>query len=359
MITLEAIDTANDKLLWQTNLNAPANDLIAVQSAISTQVNQRLLPALGGAGGLINTSTRPSDQAAYDLYLHSLALPHDPAPNKDAITVLEHAVQGDPNYAPAWEELGLRYYYDSSYSDGGEEKFQLSTQAYERAVALDPNRIFAAGQLITNRVERGELGKAYESAQALVQRRPESAEAHFVMGYVYRYAGMLEAATKECDKALALDPGNYTFRSCAWAFMDMGNTKRAADFIHLDAGSEWAAYATPSLLLREGKIEEAREAVAKMPDTPRNHRDLLEACLGLRAASDADDLARQAETRTPAASDTENLYYEGSLFADCGKKQAASACCRPPSTRITAPTRISKWIQCCAKSGKPPDSTSC
>src|SRR5580700_1985032 len=154
MITLEAIDTADDKLLWQTKLNAPANDLIAVQSAIAAQVNQKLLPALGGAGGVINTSTRPRDQVAYDLYLHSLALPHDPAPNKDAIVVLEHAVQSDPNYAPAWEELGLREYYDSSYSDGGEEMFQRSTQAYERAVALDPNRIVAAGQLITNPVER-------------------------------------------------------------------------------------------------------------------------------------------------------------------------------------------------------------
>ena len=36
--------------------------------------------------------------------------------------------------------------------------FQRSNQAYERALKLDPNRIFAVGQLITNRVERGELG---------------------------------------------------------------------------------------------------------------------------------------------------------------------------------------------------------
>ena len=79
--------------------------------------------------------------------------------------MLEHVVAAPiPTYAPAWEELGLRYYYDSSYSDGGEEMFQRSNQAYERALALDPNRIVAAGQLITNRVERGELGKAYEAA---------------------------------------------------------------------------------------------------------------------------------------------------------------------------------------------------
>ena len=91
-------------------------------------------------------------------------------------------------------------------------------------------RILAAGQLIANRVERGELGKAYQAAQALVKRRPDSAEAHFVMSYVYRYAGMLEQSTNECNTALALDPGNYTFRSCAWAFMELGKTERASGF---------------------------------------------------------------------------------------------------------------------------------
>ena len=62
--------------------------------------------------------------------------------------------------------------------------------------------------------------------------------------------GMLEEATQECDTALTLDPGNYQFRSCAWAFMELGRFERALDFIHLDAGSEWATYVTPSLLLR-------------------------------------------------------------------------------------------------------------
>ncbi len=323
MVTLEAIESSTNRLLWQTTLTAPAEDLIALQSTMAAQVNQGLLPALGMVGGALNAGSRPKDPAAYDLYLHSLALPHDPGPNKDAIVVLEHAVQSDPSYAPAWEELGMRYYFDSSYSDGGEEMFQRSTKAYERAVALDPNRIVAAGQLITNQVERGELGKAYEAAQALVKRRPESAEAHFVMGYVYRYAGMLEQATKECNNALSLDPGNYTFRSCAWAFMDMGNTARAADFIHLDAGSEWAAYVQPSLLLREGEIEKARQAVTRMPTAPRYHSDLLEACLGLRPAEEADRMAHEAETNPPAAPDAELLYYQGAIFADCGKPKAA------------------------------------
>jgi eukaryotic-like serine/threonine-protein kinase len=323
MITLEAIQVEGNRLLWQTNVTAPAEDLIALQAQMAAQIRQGLLPAMGAGGGFLDTGTRPKNAEAYDLYLHSLALPHDAGPNKDAIAVLEHVVEVDPTYAPAWEQLGLRCYYDADYSDGGEPMFQRSNKAYERAVELDPNRVVAATQLITNRVERGELGKAFEAAQAMVKRRPDSAEAHFAMSYVYRYGGMLDQATNECNTALALDPVNYTFRSCAWAFMELGKMDRAADFVRLDAGSEWAAYVTPSILLRQGKIAEAREAVKRMPITPRYHRDLLEACLQLRPAADLDRMAQEAETSLPTDPDPETWYYQGALFAYCGKKQAA------------------------------------
>jgi TolB-like protein len=323
LITLEAIQVEGNKLLWQTTVTAPAQDLIALQAQMAAQMRQGLLPALGIAGGFLDTGTRPKNPDAYDLYLHSLALPHDAGPNKDAIAVLEHVVDLDPAYAPAWEQLGVRCYYDADYSDGGEPMFQRSNKACERAMELDPNRIVASGQLIENRVERGELGKAYQAAEALVKRRPDSAQAHFVMSYVYRYAGMLQQAANECNTALALDPGNYGFRSCAWAFMEMGNPQRAADFVRLDAGSEWAAYATPSILLREGKIPETREAVKRMPSTPLYHRDLLESCLQLRPAADLDRMAHEAETSLPTERDVETWYYQGALFAYCGKKQAA------------------------------------
>ena len=323
LITLEAIQVDGNRLLWQTNVTAPAQDLIALQAQMAAQIRQGLLPALGAAGGFLDTGTRPKNAEAYDLYLHSLALPHDAGPNKDAIAVLEHVVEVDPTYAPAWEQLGVRCYYDEAYSNGGEPMFQRSNQACERAVQLDPNRMLAASQLIENRVMRGELGKAYQAAQAMVKRRPESAEAHFAMAYVYRYAGMLGQSTNECNTALALDPGNYAFRSCAWAFMELGKTERAADFVRLDAGSEWAAYIMPSIFLREGKISEAREAVKRMPTAPRYHRDLLEACLQLRPAADLDRIARDAETGQPSEPDPETWYYQGALFAYCGKKQAA------------------------------------
>ncbi len=323
LITLEAIETDNERMMWQANLSGSTQDLIAVQQQLAMQVRQGLLPVMGAAGGFLETGTRPSNQEAYDLYLRSVAAPHDPAPNQEAIKMLEHAVELDPNYAPAWAEVGQRYYYDSTYSYGGEKEFQHSNAALERALALDPNLVPAASQLIVNRVDRGELVKAHEEATALVKRRPESAQAHFTLSYVLRYAGMLEASARQCDTALALAPGNYSWRSCSWAFMELGRFDRARDFIQLDAGSEWANYVTPSLLLREDRVAEAREAVKRMPSGSHYRRDLVEACVGLRPQSELDRMAHEAETSGSLDPDPENSYYEGTLFAYCGKTEAA------------------------------------
>jgi TolB-like protein len=322
-VTLEAIDVPNDRLLWQGSASASVNDLISLQSQLSTQVQQGLLPALGVAAGTLSTASRPQSQEAYDLYLHSLALPHDPGPNKDAIAVLEHVVGEDRNYAPAWEALGQRYYFDSIYGGGGEAMFQRSNAAYERALSLDPNLVEAASNLIVNRVERGELGRAYDAATDLVRRRPQSADAHFALSYVLRYAGMQEKAAQECNAARSLDPGNFTFRSCAWVFMALGQTDRAMDFIHLDAGSEWAAWATPYVYLTAGNVAQAREAVKSVAKAPIYHRDLLVACTAAQKPADMDRIVRDEEASVMTEPDPEAWYHVGALMAYCGQKDAA------------------------------------
>jgi serine/threonine protein kinase/tetratricopeptide (TPR) repeat protein len=322
-VTLEAIDVPTERLLWQSSVTARADDLIGLQQQLSAQVQNGLLPILGGTGGAIDTASRPKSQEAYDLYLHSLALPHDPGPNKDAISVLEHVVGEDPRYAPAWEALGQRYYFDSTYGGGGEEKFQRSNAAYERAISLDPNRVAAASNLITNRVERGELGRAYDAATDLVRRRPQSADAHFALSYVLRYAGMLDKAGDECNAARALDPGNFNFRSCAWAFVESGNTERAMDFVHLDAGSEWAAWVTPYIDLAEGKVGEARENVRNVGKATTYHRELMAACVAQQRPSDMDKIVRETESSVMMEADPEAWYHVGALMAYCGQNDPA------------------------------------
>lgn len=323
LVTLEAIDVPTNRLLWQTTVAEKADNLIGLQEQLTTQVQHGLLPILGGGGSVETSASRPKNQQAYDFYLRSVAVPHDPAPNKEAIKMLEWAVGIDPTYAPAWEALGQRYYLDSTFGGGGEEMFQRSNSAYERAVSLDPNRVMAASSLITNRVERGELGRAYDAASDLVRRRPQSADAHFALAFVYRYAGILDKSTQECNTARQLDPGNFTFRSCSWSFLEMGKTDRAMDFVHLDAGSEWAAWVTPYIYLAEGNVAQAHEAAKNMGKASSYHRELMEACTAPQRPSDLPKIVRDTESSVMMEPDAEAWYHIGALMAECGQTEPA------------------------------------
>jgi tetratricopeptide (TPR) repeat protein len=275
-----------------------------------------LVPALGAGTSSSEGATRPKNEEAYDLYLRSVSLPHDPLPNKDAIAMLERAVGLDPNYAPAWGALALRYHYDAAYSNGGDAAFQRSNSAFERALGLDPNLVSAAGQLITNRVERGEIVKAYQAAKALVTAHPENANAHFALAYVLRYGGATEESAHECDTALALDPGNYTFRSCIFTFDQMGNYARGAEFVQLDAGSQYAEDNMLRHYLREGNVARAKEIAVKL-------KPKIVGCLSDSPAPNQAALDRQAEAAILADPDPEPHYVVAQDFLFCGYKEMA------------------------------------
>jgi eukaryotic-like serine/threonine-protein kinase len=322
-ITLEAVDVANNRSVWRDTIDVSASDKIAMREQVTARVRQGLVPILGGSPASGETGTQPKNEEAYDLYLRSIAVPHDAAPNKDAIAMLEHAARIDPSYAPAWEALGVRYYYDASYAGGGEGMLKRSDSAYERAIELDPNLVVAAGQLITNRADRGELVVAYMEAQALLKRRPESAEAHFVMGYVERYAGILDESARECDTALRLDRRNYGFRSCAWAFVQKGQPERALEFVRLDAGSEWAARTTAFILLGQGKVAEARQTIQRTSNAPLTGRGLVQSCLDPQQEPKLGETARIVEETALAGVDAEPRYLFGAMLSFCGQKEGA------------------------------------
>src|SRR5262249_45340693 len=103
------------------------------------------------------------------------------------------AAAGESPAHPLWAHVS-----EAGHTDLGCEfaPGQRQSTAMERALALDPNLIFAASQLVTNLVERRESAKAYKQASDLIKRHPENAQAHFAMSYVLRYAGMLEQSAQ-------------------------------------------------------------------------------------------------------------------------------------------------------------------
>jgi serine/threonine protein kinase/TolB-like protein len=324
MVTLEAVEAKNNKLIWTSTLTAPVDNLIALRNQMAKGVRQELMPALGITGGVVETGSAPANRDAYEAYLRTLAIPHEVKSNKDEIAILEQVVSLDPNYAPAWEQLGHRYYFDAIYSDGGEAGYQRSNAAYKRALSLEPGRVGAAGRLATNEAEGGNLDRAYDDARALVEKRPDTAFAHFSLAYVLRYAGRLDEAQSECDKALAID-ANDSWRTCALAFAEAGKAASAMKYIERDTGSEWSNAVRVSVLMRQGKMTEAQHAVPQMTENPMWMRGLIEACLDRAPATDIHRLAKRAENELLAKQNPEMKYHQGTILAACGEKEIALA----------------------------------
>jgi len=321
-ITLEAIDVEKNRSFWRDTLTVPAQNLIAMQEQIATKVQVGLASALGASALTTDAARRPTNEEAYDLYLRSAAVPDGPDSDKQAIGMLERAVGLDPNYAPAWIALGRRYYTEARFESETPdevmmERFRVAT---ERALALDPNSIIAGAGLTLVRVEQGQLAKGYQQADDLVRRRPDSADAHFILSYVFRYAGRLDEAAKHCEIAFSLDPHTQVnlLRSCAVVFIARGDYRRATDYLNLDPGSELAKAFTIDILVREGREQEAQQlGPSQLPHW--GSYSLLLACVQHQPLA---EIVRKANAAEPSA-DAEVNYFAASHLAYCGQSSAA------------------------------------
>jgi eukaryotic-like serine/threonine-protein kinase len=319
-VTVEAIDVEHNRLIWQQTVSGPVTDMIPLQEQITARVRQGLVPALGVSAPSAPGGSRPKNSAAYDLYQRSLGISSDTGPNKEGISLLERAVQLDPTYAPAWVALGHRYYNDGMYSGVGQASISRSTEAFQRALALDPDLVDPATELISRYVEQGRLETAYDEADTLLKNRPDSVAAHFAMAYILRYGGLLDESAHECDTASALDPGDGAILGCAPTFFLSGKYDRAVGIVRLRPESEFAHLMNTEILLRQGQPAEALRA---LPNDPVAGSPLLKACIDKQSVSKIAAQATLYDGLVLTLPDSDPKYFQGAWDAYCGLRENA------------------------------------
>jgi serine/threonine protein kinase/DNA-binding winged helix-turn-helix (wHTH) protein len=322
-LTYEAVDVADNHILWRDTIVSPLQDLIDARQKLYQQAQGGLAVALGASpvDGSNPSASVPTNQEAYDLYVHSIVMPSGPESGLKAKAMLERAVQLDPGFAPYWLELSRRYYGEVRYIRGNDaamtEKWLAAT---ERAAALDPHYGSAQYALALAYSERGEPLRAYRTAQNLLRDNPGNAISPFTMAYVLRYAGLDQEAETQCELARSYDRQSSMLRSCGVAFLEHGDYGKALEYLHLDADSAWNKALTIDVLLREAKEGEALQ-IGHPDISAWTSYDMLLACAAHKPATEIAALA----ARIQPEDDPETNYFAASHLAYCGQTSAALA----------------------------------
>jgi DNA-binding winged helix-turn-helix (wHTH) protein/tetratricopeptide (TPR) repeat protein len=189
----------------------PGTDLTSftrVRDAIVSRLVGVLLPAIDLPGA---ESVRPRDPQAFRLYLLAASrIAQTVICDQGALELVKQSLELDPEYAPSWVLLGWAHDNQATAcaQDGSHYRFAMA--AAERAAKLAPDLAASTPLRAAILVETGRVEEAYELARKALERFPSSPDVRYAQVYALTYAGFTDAARRELDRVLELDPGYLT-----------------------------------------------------------------------------------------------------------------------------------------------------
>jgi serine/threonine protein kinase/TolB-like protein/tetratricopeptide (TPR) repeat protein len=318
-LTLEAIDVEGQSVVWRDSVLAGVEDLLTLRQAVSDTVLSGLMPTLDPGATAASAGTLPTSEEAYDHYLRSLAMSSDPAPNSEALALIQRSVELDPNFAPAWGELARRLHFLAMYGGGTSADVDRGIEAAQRALELDPELVEPQVRIIMTAIERGDLARAYQAANRLIEQFPRSGRVFFLRAYVLRYAGAIEQSVRDCDTALGLDPSNPSIRSCGITNYLAGRYDRAEQFLNLSPDNDFYYGNLAVVRMRQGQPEEALELGRQTSYT------ILAAALEpfLAGTTMEPEVLQREIGFTDALNDVEQVHWNAGIFAYVGEHEVA------------------------------------
>ena len=162
---------------------------------------------------------------AYEYYLRGVDL-YSKGEFPMAIKMLEKSTELAPHYALSWANLGKSYSASASFQLGGLENYRKAQAAFERALSLQPNELYARIYMANMFTDTGRVEQAVPLLREALRTNPNQAEIHWELGYAYRFAGMLQESVSECERARQLDPGVKLNSSALNAYLYLGQYDR-------------------------------------------------------------------------------------------------------------------------------------
>jgi TolB-like protein/Flp pilus assembly protein TadD len=204
-ITSQLVDVARNEILWRDAMDLKYDKLLTVQDEVTAQVIKGLQLNLSPSEKENLARDTPANALAYDYFLHGVDL-YSRNDFSTAVSMLEKTVKLEPEYALAWAHLGRSYNAQAAFALEGSNAYEKALAAYEKALQLNPQQVEPRIFMANTFTDTGRVKQAIPLLRETLDAHPNTAEAHWELGYAYRFGGMLEDSIIECERARQLDP---------------------------------------------------------------------------------------------------------------------------------------------------------
>ena len=256
-LNVELIHVKSNEIIWREPLEVDfisafeLQDIVAqhVIEGMDVQFTQKELSRI--------SKDIPANPLAYEFFLKSISYEHNNEGDRLAIEMIKKSIELDSNYAPAYYQLGNRLHRYAQYGLLNPEETKRAEKAFLNALELNGELIPALGNLSSIYTETNRIIEAVQLTKQILEINPNSAEAHYSLGYVYRYAGMNDEAIEQMEKAISLDPKNQGFRSICNTYLVAGKYDIAFESVDLFEESGFLLQVQGQARFRQGKHDQA------------------------------------------------------------------------------------------------------
>ena len=205
--SVQLVEAPEGTLLSSYTVQSSLGDLFGLQDHISSRVAEALSQPLGGTTITPPpTPDAPGDPRAYELYLRGNELARTYEGLARARDVYQRCLMLDPNFAPAWAQLGRCYRVIGKYVDGSADSETKAEDAFRRALALNPRLTIAHRFYAQLEADMGHADRALMRLLEQANRRGNDPELFSGLVHACRYCGLFEQSIAAHAESRRLDP---------------------------------------------------------------------------------------------------------------------------------------------------------
>lgn len=327
-LNVELINVKSNQIVWRKPIEVDFHNAFELQDLVAREVIEGMNVQISRKELNRIRKDVPGDPLAYELFLRSISIENTIRGDKLAIALLEKSIELDSTYAPAYNQLGDRLRKLAVYGFLDPEDRKRGEKALLRGLSLNNEHLGALGNLAKTYTETNRITEAMELTKQILEINPNSAEAHFSLGYIYRYAGLNEAAIQEMEKAIALDSKNQGYRSIITTYFFAGEFEKAIESGSLFEESSFMLLFQGLAYFNLGKRDKALDNFHRAIDLDPGSRQAISSGIvkAFIEGNMQEGIAKANTYEQNDSGDAEAWYFISFLYGMLGEKDGCVRC---------------------------------